>query len=241
MEERGLNRTRMEKNSFCGHKVSLKTDDSGFTLMEMLIVIMVSSILMGGLYSLYQNNLEFKRSQEIIVDMNQNVRSALSIMKNEIRFLGYDPLSASQGARSSAGIITPTVDNTGDTLTFTYAALDDGIDNDDNGVIDEVGELATITFALDGSSLTRSDTVTGPFTIADNVENVDFSVSSSGNNTTMVRVTLLMRANKVNKKITNEDPLIFVIPDGSGRTWTVTGGDSFRRQLVSTVINCRNT
>lgn len=218
-----------------------RNGNKGFTLIELLIVIALISIVMAGVYSIYESHLELKRTQETIVDMNQNVRSALQILKNEIRFLGYDPINTSQGVSSRAGIVSPSSGSAGNSITFTYIADDDEIDNNGDDFIDEVGELATITFALNGSSVTRDDQYTGTFPIADNIENVDFSVSTSADNSTLVRITLLVRAGKEDKKVTNTDPLTFVIPDGSGRTWSISGGDHYRRKLVSTVVKCRNT
>ena len=75
--------------------------------------------------------------------MQQSLRMALYVMTNELRIAGYDPESI-----SNAGITNAGDGSTGNPLTFTFVADDDGEDNDNDGTTDETGELKTIGYDL---------------------------------------------------------------------------------------------
>jgi prepilin-type N-terminal cleavage/methylation domain-containing protein len=57
----------------------------GFTLVEMLVAITVSTIVLGAAYMLLQNNQRFYRSQSQIVDLQQNLRAVAELLPAELR------------------------------------------------------------------------------------------------------------------------------------------------------------
>ena len=72
--------------------------------------MVVGSIIMAVIYSTYQAQQKSYTTQHLAVEMQQNIRSAISLMKREIRMAGYDPLA------------------------------DDGVDNDGTNGVDDPGE-----------------------------------------------------------------------------------------------------
>jgi type IV pilus assembly protein PilW len=76
-----------------GHfNMILKPDtQKGFTLVEMLIAMAVGLIMMAAIYTAYQNHQRSHVTQQLVVDMQQNARAAMALMKREIRMMGYDP------------------------------------------------------------------------------------------------------------------------------------------------------
>ena len=133
---------------FCG-----KCD--GFTLVELLITLVVSGIIMTGVYSAFKTQQNSYVAQDQVVEMQQNIRSAFYIMTDELRMAGYD-IDKNGDDTDTAGITaaSPT------SITFTIVADLDGVDNDgddgdDDGdpvtpdvPDDEIGELKTITYDL---------------------------------------------------------------------------------------------
>ena len=93
--------------------------NKGFSLVELLIAMAVASILMGLIYNTYQAQQKSYTSQNLAVEMQQNIRAAMSLMKREIRMAGYDPLEVGS----------------------------DGIDNDGINGVDDPGESSGIIAA----------------------------------------------------------------------------------------------
>jgi prepilin-type N-terminal cleavage/methylation domain-containing protein len=244
----GLNKATIDteiKEDFFVNRINR----NGFTLIEVLIVIALSVVVGGILFSIYSSSMKSTRSQNIIVDMNQTIRSAVYIMKRELQMSGYDPENTSRGEASTGGIIAPT-SGTSSSITFRYVADDDGLDNNSNSSTDESGELATVTFALydqdttdgitDNTTLGRTDDF-GTIPIAENIEQLEFSLSTAAaDNSTLVRITMLVMGNKTDRSIDAGASRTYTAPD-SGTTWTIPAGDLFRRELVSFVVKCRNT
>jgi len=58
---------------------------AGFTLVEMLVVTLISSIVMGSIYKMITIQDNTTRQQYAIVQNNQNARMALAVMTNELK------------------------------------------------------------------------------------------------------------------------------------------------------------
>lgn len=61
----------------------------GLTLIELLIVMVISSILIAGIYRTFIGQQHTYTVQEQVVDMQQNVRIAINQMVREIRMAGF--------------------------------------------------------------------------------------------------------------------------------------------------------
>ena len=62
---------------------------TGFSLIELLAGILISAVLLAGLYSVLFSQQQAFSAQEQIAEMNQNIRGALDLMTREIRLAGY--------------------------------------------------------------------------------------------------------------------------------------------------------
>jgi len=113
-----------------------KINTGGFSLVELMVAIAIASIVLGSIYRVYYTQQMAATNQHLVIEMQQNARSALTLMKREIRMAGYRP-AASDG-----------IDNDGDT------DIDDA-DPDENGRKpgQEIGIVAAlqnqITFRMD--------------------------------------------------------------------------------------------
>ena len=109
----------------------------GFTLVELLVVMAIFSIIMGGIYSVFVRSNRVYISQEEIVAAQQEARSALDILGREIRMAGFiaadnkiggaDPINLpafAGSANSAIEIATVGVDTT--TLAFKSDLDGDG-------------------------------------------------------------------------------------------------------------------
>jgi len=122
--------------------------NSGFTLIEILMAMAITSIISAGIYSAFHRQQKTHLAQMQTVGMQQNLRAGLIIMTEEIRMAGYDP-----DGINGAGII-----NAGDgsdknnRLIFTYFnpdAAGDGTNNDnDGGTADADETLQAVEYYL---------------------------------------------------------------------------------------------
>ncbi len=84
---------------------------TGFTLIELMVAMAAGMIFMTATYAILKNQQDILVVQQQVVDMQQNARAAMSLMKREIRMMGYDP------------------------------AFTDGVDNDGDGKIDQDDDI----------------------------------------------------------------------------------------------------
>ncbi len=146
---------------------------NGFTLMELMIAMVLFSFVIAGIISSKTGQQGQHLTQLQAVEMQQSVRAAMSLMKQGLRMAGFNPSSMDYGE----GIIVADEDN----LTISIVESDDGDDNNDDGQIDEEGELETITYALkdpdnDGDKdITISYNGAGAQVLAENILNLGFT------------------------------------------------------------------
>jgi type IV pilus assembly protein PilW len=148
----------------------------GLTLIELLVVMAISGVFMAGVYAAYLSQARAYNTQELTVEMQENLRTALELLQMDLRLAGSNP---SMEAETGFILATPTsvrfrmdvtggaddgVDNNGNYL------VDEGknhIDDDGDGFIDEFDEQEwydgdtmdageDITWNLNGTTLTRT-------------------------------------------------------------------------------------
>ena len=104
----------------------------GFTLVELMVALAVTSIILAVIYATYQAQLRSQLTQQQVVEMQQNARAAMFAMEREIRLAGYDPTNSlnPQNQISSARI---------GSITFTMD-IHNGADDDLDGIVDEFDE-----------------------------------------------------------------------------------------------------
>jgi len=80
---------------------SRKRKNSGFTLIELMVAMAIGVVVLAAIYQVYQSQQKAYVRQQMVVEMQQNARSALSLMKREIRMAGYKP-AASDGIENNS-------------------------------------------------------------------------------------------------------------------------------------------
>jgi len=113
--------------------------ETGFTLTELMVSLVISGVLMTGVYAVFNSQQKSYAVQDQLTAAHQNLRGAMNFMVKEIRMAGYDPYRNS-GARIEAA--------ESGSIEFTLVSDEDGYDNDNDGLTDEIGELKTIKYSL---------------------------------------------------------------------------------------------
>jgi type IV pilus assembly protein PilW len=233
---------------------------SGFTLIELMITMLISAIVIAGIYSAYTNQMASYNIQEEVAVVQQNIRAAMMIMVRDIREAGCDPTES-----LNAGIVTATMGQ----IRFTRDMAGDPISpNEGNGALDSPGEDLTFGFSpavdVDGNGVAdggtqgadwsapgnfgRDTNTGGGFQpIAESVDAVEFNyILSDGTSSTApapsmfnairaVQISMLVRSQQRDRKFINTT----VYTTASGTIWGPFS-DNFRRRFAATTIQCRN-
>jgi len=125
--------------------------NKGFSLLELMIAMAVGSVFLAVIYSAYAAQQKSYTSQNQAVEMQQNIRAAMSLMKREIRMAGYDP-SVSDG-----------IDNDGDTN------IDENDETSGAGITSAAGNFIQFSFDNNGNGVTTdgNESLTYGFTSGD--------------------------------------------------------------------------
>jgi type IV pilus assembly protein PilW len=204
-----------------------KFSERGFTMTELLVAMVISVIVMAGVYSSYYAQQRSFTTQQQVAAMQQNIRAALYYMERDMRMAGYDPTGSAGAAISTA---TATV------FQFTY-------DFDGNGTIGSGENIRYETYSSGGiTSLRRTP---GGSAVAENVDALNFVYLDKDGNTTMtakeirsVQITLLVRTARVDQGYS--DPNTYTNQQGT-TIYTPTGDAlKYRRRLLTAEVKCRN-
>jgi type IV pilus assembly protein PilW len=240
--------------------LDILTKKEGFTLSELLVVMVISGIVMAGIYSTYYTQQKSYVTHEQLVGMQQNLRAVTYVMEREIRMAGSDPTQ-----NANAGIETANSDTIKFKLDIT-GGESDGVDNDHDGVTDEPDEERygdgdaidpneTITYSLSGGDLLRDDMYgVGNQTIAENIDALDFVYldedgaalddDGSGNVTTSisqirsVQISVVARTGRKDPQYT--DTTAYYNQQDAVNPILAAQNDGYRRKLLTTEVKCRN-
>jgi type IV pilus assembly protein PilW len=82
-------------------------NNQGFTLIEMMISVAIFGIVMAGIYQTYDSQQKTYIVQEQVIDMQQNHRTAIYFLGQDLRMAGYDPSGKADVATSSGSYQDP--------------------------------------------------------------------------------------------------------------------------------------
>jgi type IV pilus assembly protein PilW len=145
-------------------------DSKGFSLVELMVTLAISSIVLAGIYGVYRAQLKSHVTQNAVVEIQQNLRNALYILQRSIRMAGFDPTR--QCSPSQIGLLKdfevfglshasdddPKSSDKG--IAFSMDANGDQIDPDTKLLVAGAGTIETtdselIAFRLSGTKLQK--------------------------------------------------------------------------------------
>jgi type IV pilus assembly protein PilW len=97
----------------------------GFTLIELLVAMVVSAIAMGAIYSVYASTTKSYVIQRELAHMQQNLRAAMYLMKNDLRNAGRNGLMNGTVGIADVGLYNGDNDNPGGYPGITMTTLTD--------------------------------------------------------------------------------------------------------------------
>ena len=215
--------------------------NQGFTLIELMVAMVISSILITAVVMTFQLQVRSKNTQMVLTAMNQTSRIALEIMTKEIGYAGYDPLRS-----ANAGILVAlpnqidfTMDIGDPSQPATNALEPDGDANDPNEFV---------RYAINTNGHLGRDTGGGLQPLARNVDALNFVyLNAQGNITAVlanirsVEVTIVARAGEAGGAgFTGTHTDNTVYQNQRGLNIYTAPGDSFRRVRFTTTIQTPN-
>lgn len=156
----------------------IKSGQSGFTLVEVLIVAMLSSILLTGVVTLFTTASRTYSGEDIKASARQDARAAFDLIITELTMAGFNPTQSANFTAftvSSPTAIGPTIQQS---QLRIFMDIPDTVNLANNDVIN-TGSNEDITYRLNGTNLERitdfqtiDQTV---ITVIPNVTNLSFT------------------------------------------------------------------
>ena len=215
--------------------------DQGFTLLEVLVVILILGIVMAGVYSVYTSQQKSFLIQEDVAEMQQNLRAAMFSMVREIRLAGCNPTG-----KATAGIVTATSTATSISVTMDISGNNPNVDppDGDTGDANEAVTYALMDTDGDGTmdSLGRN-TGGGLQPVASNIDALNFvyldgSGGPTADSTQIRSVQVTVVARTENPSVGFRNTAIYTNPWGD--IVLPAQNDAARRKVFTTRIRCRN-
>ena len=143
----------------------------GFTLIELMVALALTGMVAAAAYGFYISQNRTYIAQDRVVEMQQNLRSALDIMVRDIRMAGCDP----QGS-TGAGFITTQAASVQFTMDIqdgvTIGTSDGDVTDSDENIRYSLQPASTID---ERNQLMRVDAVAGSVPVATGIEALGFA------------------------------------------------------------------
>jgi type IV pilus assembly protein PilW len=149
--------------------------ETGFSLIELLMALAISSIVLGAIYSVFTITNKNFTTQNVAANVQQSLRSAIGLMARDIRLAGLDPIGT-----ESFGIEYASQTK----IRFTLDSIDIGT-GDFNGIVDETNfEEVTYDFQSNQVMQTLYETASSPNSavLISSITNLNFAYVDAANN-----------------------------------------------------------
>lgn len=224
-----------------------KPYQSGMTLIEIMIALLIGAFLLGGVLQIFINTKQTNRMQENISRLQENGRFAMDFLSRDIRMAGYwgchsGPSPSIDIAGEDNNAAVDTIDNGTDTITMkgvftltpstTCSAAANSANSCGVGINCYTNASSTITYKINNSVLQKdADGVVEGIENMQILYGVDTDATSSSEANYYVTANLVTAANWPN--------VISIRITLTARTidsnLTTTGDGRIRRTFTSTI------
>lgn len=202
---------------------------NGFTLVELLITLLMSSVVVFSLYSVSKKQQDTYVAQDQVVAMQDNLRAAMLLPIKEIRMAGYDPTGTANATITTA---------TSTTLRFS---MDLNGDRDTN---DSGEDITYSLYTADGIQKLGRKNPTQNMPVAEYITNLEFYYTMADGSQTLTPATLnniravQMTVLAQTMNAAPDSTAVSSFTTASGVIWTIPAGFKGRMEIVT--VQCRN-
>ena len=219
-----------------------KNFSKGFTLLELMVAMAVTSILLAGIYTTYMMQLKSQVTQQQIVEMQQNLRSAMYMMGSDIRMAGYN-----RPGLTVAGV-TQAI---GNSFAFTMDLNEDGdfVGPGPPPQAPDANEIVGYSLALNASGIRCLMRSTGGANqpVAEYIEALNFvyldragSITFDPLEISSVQVTIVARSSQVVPVFLFKQTDTQTYRNQQDTVILAARNDNFRRMILTSDFKCRN-
>lgn len=168
---------------------------SGFTIIELLVAIAISSIVLLAVIQIFTSSNKMYTVQDKVVGMQQNVRAALGMITRDIRMAGLDPT----GDAGDAGIVS--ADNSSIHVRYDYDADKACNGTNPNEDVNYQYDSADKRMEINGNALTEDESIDSmqlSYVLADG------TVTTSPTNPDEIRLVNLQICGKIHGSFEDE-------------------------------------
>jgi type IV pilus assembly protein PilW len=217
---------------------------SGFTLIEIVIAMVISSIIATSVYYIYHVQHKSHIIQQQVSEMQQRLRGAVDLLVNDIQMAGYDPTYTSDAAivtdfSEPNDIFDDDIDYAVDKDIIAFT-----IDENGDGVI-QATDSEQIAYRLHNNRLERYSVADETWdVIVTDIDALNFVYFDADGNVTntladirTVELTLLARSTAPDYRYVDTA----TYENGQGDDiFAPPANDHYRRRLLITRVQCRN-
>jgi len=141
---------------------------SGFTMVELLVVLAISSIVLSLMYTVYRSQLKSHSTQQEQVEMQQNLRATLYLLERDIRMAGHGP---------NGGVADPAITIAGvDEIEFAMDITGGSTLEPSDGDTADPGEQMTYRHDLSGDLIRNANDGNGdqPLLSLEDIDSITF-------------------------------------------------------------------
>jgi prepilin-type N-terminal cleavage/methylation domain-containing protein len=117
----------LDETSLGGHTVEWRKsmrirsilNKKGVTLIELLVVLVITAIVMAGMYRVFVSQTKSYAVQDQVMEVQQSVRGAMEIMLRDLRMTGFDDDNPNSDVTIANPILTP-VQTSDITINYEY-------------------------------------------------------------------------------------------------------------------------
>jgi Tfp pilus assembly protein PilW len=160
-------------------------DESGFSLVELTISIMVLTILVGIVFSLLNRFQQSYRYEEAYADAQRNARFAMARLNEVIRSAGTNPTATTAVNPTDFAVLLPPTTTSGTTVTSSSIQLKSDLNGDKLNTStlaasDVIVTSENVTLRLDQNNrqivmVDNTPAGNGAIPIADNIRSITFT------------------------------------------------------------------
>ncbi len=189
-------------------KQTLVANCHGFTLVELLVAMAISSIFMLAVIQLFISTNRVNSVQEQLAGTQQSIRLAMELITRDLRMTGLDPVGGNGAGFITGGSDNEDTDDTSVSLKYQYDVDGDGVDDtvDRSYYYDAGNERLMLRDGAVYQSLTEDGTISSvTFNYILDDDSVD-SDPSGNNNLADIRVVTVQICGKITGAYEDTNP-----------------------------------